>query len=210
MSFPKAGGNDILIDQPGDRTEQDSIVFNDVPSDEVAIHREYTSLVLVHRLTGDRLTIGGYFGDCAIEQIRFADGVTWGVDFIRQQVIQASAGNDHIVGYDEADSLWGGRGNDHLEGEAGDDTLSGGKGNDILWGGEGNDLLNGGQGDDTLGDGEGADIYYFERGWGQDTLSDQDYSNTGKDVIRFAEGISPADLRFSRTEHDLIIRFGNG
>ena len=69
--------------------------------------------------------------------------------------------------------------------------LSGGAGNDSLTGSYRADLLNGGSGNDLLKGGTGDDSYRFARGDGQDAILDSD----GANVIQFAAGIAPADLR---------------
>ena len=70
-----------------------------------------------------------------------------------------------------------------LEGGAGDDTLSadfdkaaamyGGAGNDALYGSKEGDMLSGNSGADVLRGGAGDDTYVFGRGFGHDTVIDQ-------------------------------------
>jgi Ca2+-binding RTX toxin-like protein/LysM repeat protein len=99
-------------------------------------------------------------------------------------------GNDTVFGADGNDLLFGDTGNDTLSGDSGDDilhgldgndTIYGANGNDSLFGDSGNDTLYGDAGEDTLGGGEGADFlnggagndtYIFNRGSGQDVISD--------------------------------------
>ena len=80
-------------------------------------------------------------------------------------VINGTAGLDHLFGYE---------GNDTLSGLLGDDVLSGGDGDDILVGGLGNDLMSGGT---------GADIFRWQAG------------ETGHDVVTdFELGVDSLDL----------------
>jgi Ca2+-binding RTX toxin-like protein len=65
-------------------------------------------------------------------------------------IVQASSGNDYLIGDDGNDSLDGQGGNDTLEGRGGNDTLIAGDGTDSLFGGVGSDNLDGGLGNDTL------------------------------------------------------------
>jgi autotransporter-associated beta strand protein len=88
-----------------------------------------------------------------------------------------SAGNDLI----NADA-----GDDTLLGGGGNDTLNGGAGNDFIRGNDGKDKEDGGAGDDLLSGDEGADILYGRAG--QDVLiggasSDTIYGSTGADLI---------------------------
>ncbi|MBP2232940.1 Ca2+-binding RTX toxin-like protein [Azospirillum agricola] len=125
----------------------------------------------------------------------------------------ATAGNDYLVGTDNADVLGGGAGNDTISGLAGNDQLFGGTGNDALLGGAGMDTLDGGAGNDLLFGGAGDDrlngdiidvsgndtllgeagndwldagegVDWLDGGAGNDTL----YGGMGADVLRGGEG----------------------
>jgi Ca2+-binding RTX toxin-like protein len=144
------------------------------------------------------------------------------------------SGDDTLVGGTGADSVLGGDGNDFIDGrddtvvgaagdviqgEAGDDTVLAGSGNDLIFGGIGADNLDGGAGADSLDGGDGADT--LAGGLGDDAL----LTGLGDDVIRYAGGVdtitnaggqdaieltngaAPADVYFSRTGNDLLIRF---
>lgn len=112
-------------------------------------------------------------------------------------VIGGGPGDDHLCGDGGGDSISGGAGNDLLEGGEGDDellgdlgadTLIGGAGNDRLRGNVGDDVLVGGAGDDELIGGSGADVYRFERGDGNDRVSDQKGRRANR--LEFGEGLS--------------------
>lgn len=81
-----------------------------------------------------------------------------------------------------------------LLGNAGANTLTGLAGADTLDGGAGNDILDGGA---------AADTYLFGRGWGVDTVRDNDSTAGVKDLIQFGTGIAQADLRYSRVGNNL-------
>jgi hypothetical protein len=83
-----------------------------------------------------------------------------------------------------------------IDAGAGDDTINGGSGDDILIGGTGNDILIGGGNNDT---------YRFNRGDGQDVVSDQ---GAGTDTVEFAAGITASDLTVLQGNYgnDLVIR----
>jgi len=75
-----------------------------------------------------------------IEQAQFGDmTVTLDVNFVADEVITGTDGNDTLVGGDTSDLIQGGAGNDVLIGNAGDDVLDGGPGADTMEGGAGND-----------------------------------------------------------------------
>ena len=142
-------------------------------------------------------------------------------------VIEASGGDDAMVGtgyrddiYGGAgdDSIYGGSGDDILYGESGDDIIKGGYGDDMLFGGTGNDDLNGengndtldgGTGDDLLSDAYGDDVYMFGRGYGRDTIADErppsvwydfsgPYSGGENDTIIFRSNVRPEDVKVHR------------
>ena len=95
------------------------------------------------------------------------------------------------------DLLDGGAGNDSLYGYGGNDTLLGGDGNDTLNGDEGDDILSGGTGDDLLIGGTGSDTYLFNRGDGQDIISDNgDAAST--DTLQFGADILQSDVTITR------------
>lgn len=75
--------------------------------------------------------------------------------------VTGGAGDDHLVGDDQANSLVGGAGDDVLIARGGDDDLGdrlvGGLGADRLSGGDGPDWLRGGPGRDRLSCGRGPD-----------------------------------------------------
>ncbi|RMH90943.1 hypothetical protein EBB59_09205 [Lysobacter pythonis] len=120
--------------------------------------------------------------------------------------LAGDAGKDMIRGLDGDDSLFGMAGDDTLLGGEGNDYLSGGNGggagsgNDRLEGGTGNDTLVGEDGNDMLIGGAGDDKYIYKSG--QDVI---DNSGGGNDGLFFQDGITEAQLAFSRTGDDLLI-----
>ena len=73
-------------------------------------------------------------------------------------------------------------------------------GNDTIYGFHTADLLDGGAGDDRLEGLGGNDTFVFARGYGSDTI----LSGGGSETLRL-DGITAADVVFSRTDLDLII-----
>lgn len=95
-----------------------------------------------------------------------------------------------LIGNSGNNRLNSGRGNDTVLGGLGQDTLNGGEGNDVLYGEEGNDFLNGEAGSDMLYGGAGNDTYLFSATSGQDTVID----NEGSNSVKFAADITLAQL----------------
>ncbi|WP_431854129.1 cadherin domain-containing protein, partial [Azospirillum sp.] len=101
------------------------------------------------------------------------------------------------------DTIIGGSGANILYGEDGHDSVFGGGGNDYMYGGAGNDTLDGGAGNDTILSEAGDDTILFTGG--QDGVR----NGGGNDVLRFAAGYEAANLYYTRTGLDLILRFRN-
>jgi Ca2+-binding RTX toxin-like protein len=104
----------------------------------------------------------------------------------------------------------GGDGNDVFKVNTTEDTfLYGAGGNDTLTTGSGDDLIAGGKGNDTLDGNGGSDLYLFNRGDGDDKISEgivvSTDGNGGVDTIGFGSDIDVDDLQFARTGSDLII-----
>ena len=125
------------------------------------------------------------------------DQIIGGVD---GDVISGLAGNDRIFGAAGSDSIDGGEGDDEIYGGSGADWIWGNDGNDTIHGGEGDDRIEGGLGDDTikgglgddwLGGGSGADE--IRGGEGDDTLvgdagDDTLYGDAGDDTLYGEDG----------------------
>jgi Ca2+-binding RTX toxin-like protein len=119
-------------------------------------------------------------------------------------IISGGAGVDSLFGDNGADTLLGGDGNDYVYGGEGNDILEGGAGTDTLNGDNGNDYLNGGAGNDSLNGGAGNDTYVFQRGTGQDSISDNQ-STTNTDQMTLGTDINPNQLWFSRSSNNLQV-----
>lgn len=118
--------------------------------------------------------------------------------------LNGDVGNDTLYGGDGSDELSGKTGDDTLEGENGDDvllggdgadTLNGGDGNDTLYGEAGSDMLTGGAGADSLQGGNGNDVYFWNRGDGDDIISDSfDYGSDVENRVVFGANVSAQDV----------------
>ncbi len=94
-------------------------------------------------------------------------------------------------------------------GNTADNVLTGNSNNNTLTGNAGNDTLDGGAGTDTLIGGTGADCYLFGRGWGVDTVQDNDASAGITDRVLFGAGIVQADTRYTRSGNNLEVAILN-
>lgn len=175
----------------------------------------------------DSLTVHRFFessgAERTIDRIVFdgAPAVVWTRADIDRWVMTPTPENDrYIRGTNAPDVIDGLAGADRIFGLGGDDVLLGGSGDDTIFGGEGNDELHSGQGgssgelngeagDDTLfaedqtilRGGAGNDTYVITsnvRSSSWVAISDQDPSPTAVDVLRFAPGIGPQDVRARR------------
>ena len=90
-----------------------------------------------------------------------------------------------------------------LTGNDSDNFLYGLSGNDTLVGGGGNDTLRGGVGIDTLTGGAGADLFLFEKGGGNDKVTDF-ASGTDKIDLHLL-GITGADVKTTLSGGNTII-----
>lgn len=231
--FGKGAGQDLInnfdLDAPG--SNADTILLGvGITAADVSLSRSANNLFVALNGTDDKLLVSAFFDadgttSYAIEFIKFADGTVWNLDAVKARVVLSTAGNDAITGYASDDTLSGGDGNDGiyaqggndlLDGGAGKDTLSGGAGNDTVLGKEGNDTLNGDAGNDTLdggagsdflNGGDGADTYLFNKGAGQDTITNYDGDALGvnADSILLGAGITTSGVALTRAYDDLLI-----
>ncbi|MBI3524411.1 MAG: hypothetical protein HY066_07755, partial [Betaproteobacteria bacterium] len=127
-----------------------------------------------------------------------------GVDTVRSDISYTLGANlenlvltgkgKNATGNELANVLTGNSANNTLKGNAGDDTLDGGSGADKLIGGTGND------------------IYLLGRGYGADTIQENDASAGNTDVAQFLTGIAVDQLWFRHVNKDLEVSVigGNG
>ncbi|MDA8129849.1 MAG: hypothetical protein M0Z73_14285 [Betaproteobacteria bacterium] len=145
---------------------------------------------------GDDVLVGGAFsgmfaGGFGNDTITGGAGVNfiWGDD----QAV-AGGGKDTIVGGNDYDYVVAGDGDDVVYGNGGDDNLSGNAGNDTL---------NGGAGTDTMMGGAGDDIYVVGRGYGADTVIENDATAGNTDIAQFLTGVSADQIWFQQIGNDL-------
>ncbi|MES2205501.1 MAG: calcium-binding protein, partial [Pseudomonadota bacterium] len=201
---------------------------------DITLTRSNNTLIIRLNDSTDVLQVNDYFfldglSSNAVETIKFADETLWNVTTIKSKLLTGTSSIDELMGYATDDILTGGNGDDGLRGADGNDTLSGGTGNDVLYGGNGNDklqgnegqdslfgengndTLDGGAGNDRLQGNNGADVYLFGRGYGQDTIENQDEDALGvnADTVLLGAGITAADITLTRSNDSLIISLNN-
>ncbi|WP_344696415.1 calcium-binding protein [Sphingomonas rosea] len=226
--YSKGDGADRIVDASG---SADALFFStDLKSSDLTITRvgKTGDLLLQFGSPGDSIVLTGQWGtpSSAIESFNFVGEVTLTTADIASrylqslvtsandqitgswadEIIYSGDGDDRVSGMEGNDILSGGNGDDSLDGYTGRDQLYGGAGNDYLFGSDNEDVLVGGTGDDTLVGWHGDDIYRFDRGDGQDIISD---SHSGFDKVEFGPNILASDLVVSQSADgaDLIINF---
>ncbi|MDD2893761.1 MAG: VCBS domain-containing protein [Halothiobacillaceae bacterium] len=204
-----ADGNANVWDWDANAGNIDTLVLTDVLSTDVSISSSvWGDVTLQDSVTGNFVTMGDWLSSDAskIEQISFADGVTWNVSDIQSRVsITPSSGNDYINGTDAGETIYALAGDDGIYAAAGDDTVLAGAGHDVVDGGGGSDILIGGSGsDDISGDWNYTDTEndFLDGGVGDDyvygslsndlliggTGNDEVSGDDGNDVFLFNRG----------------------
>ncbi|MDQ1833427.1 putative Ig domain-containing protein [Massilia scottii] len=82
-------------------------------------------------------------------------------------------------------------------------VLTGNSGVNTLTGALGNDTLDGGAGADMLAGGAGADTYRFGRGYGADTIQENDATANTADVLQFLAGVSADQIWLRKVANNL-------
>ncbi|GHU41441.1 hypothetical protein AGMMS50289_04600 [Betaproteobacteria bacterium] len=217
-------GEGIAPDEVRATRSGDSLVLNLKDSaDQVVVNYHFYDEYAIEEIHFADGTVWekAYINDVLVIQSTDGDDALYANDNVH--TLSGGLGNDTLYGNGDDNTLYGNEGNDTLHGGSGhntlnggegddglyggdeDDVLSGGEGHDGLYGGDGDDLLIGGTGNDYLDGGYGNDTYIFNRGDGQDTLCDYDWTTNNKDIIQFGEGIAPDEVRATRSGDSLIL-----
>lgn len=189
--FRTGDGQDIINNN--DAAGIDTLAFGTgITLADIRLMRVDSNLVISVGTNEDQLTVTNWFQGNAFQMDRFAfaDGtvLSSGAVLAQKQIVS--------IGTESKDTLYGYGGVDNMSGKGGNDTIYGYGGNDILDGGTGNDTLQGGMGDDT---------YCFGRGYGSDTIVENDATAGNTDVALFTAGIAADQLWFKRTGKSLEV-----
>lgn len=133
--------------------------------------------------------------DSPLRKIYGTDGSEYMESIYDDGIINdAQASNDQIVGSDGNDMLYGGDGDERLTGKQGDDVLDGGKDNDYISGGAGNDtyIFNKGYGIDTISDGEGTNTINI-------------YGYTASQIKAYRTNWNDITITFADSEDKIVI-----
>ncbi|MGB5777844.1 MAG: calcium-binding protein, partial [Allopontixanthobacter sediminis] len=141
--FGAGSGKDTIRESVSNANFDDDDVVEfaaGITAADLALSRSGNDLIVSLVGTTDTLTIkdqfrfSAYFTWNDIEAFRFGDGSEWTAANVRQQLLQSTSGNDHLIGFGDNDYLDGGSGNDILEGKDGSDTyvFAAGYGNDAI------------------------------------------------------------------------------
>ncbi|MEY8193249.1 MAG: calcium-binding protein, partial [Cycloclasticus sp.] len=184
---------------------QDIIIINSRSSLAVgSVNTQGTDGADVLQGTDGWSTVSGYAGnDILSSDVYGADKLLGGSG---NDTLIGGAKGDSQYGGEDDDSLFGAAGNDTLYGDGGNDTLNGGLGDDYLYGGGDDDFLSGGLGSDLLVGGEGSDTYYFDKGFGSDSIDSKGDAEGGFDKVVFSTDILPEDIRVSTSAERIYIR----
>ncbi|PNA02786.1 hypothetical protein C1X30_23570 [Pseudomonas sp. FW305-BF6] len=187
--FERGWGQDTINSYDSTIGKVDVIEFlGNITSQDIALTRTDNDLNIQLKGTSDKIVVRYFFNTgYQLEQIRFANGQSWGLNQINAIIAGATTGNDE------------------MHGNGTDNELNGLEGDDRIFGEGGNDVLIGGVGNDTLDGGAGSDIYRFSRGWGQDTINNYDTTAGKVDVIEFGADINPEDMVLTRSASNLNI-----
>ena len=131
---------------------------------------------------GNDILVGGAGGDTLIGGAGDRDAASY-QDALLGVVVNLALGGTggEAAGdtYSGIEYVYGSASADQITGDAAINRLTGGAGNDVLDGAAGNDYILGDAGNDTLIGGLGADVFVFEKGFGNDTISDF-WTGTGR------------------------------
>lgn len=90
-------------------------------------------------------------------------------------------------------------------GNALNNTLTGNNAANTLTGGAGNDVLDGLAGTDSLTGGAGNDTYVFGRGYGVETVLDNDSTSGNNDLVSILSGVGTDQIWFRRVSNNLEV-----
>ncbi len=190
--FGKNFGNDTIndVELATEVHSNDLIRFADYASTDITATRDGLDLILTVTGTSNSVRV--------VNQFTIVEPGLFGGQLTDDNGIAEISFADGVV--------WGSR--DIAKAVANPQATS-----DTLMGTQELDYLDGGAGDDYLEGGDSADIYVFNRGYGADTIEDNQDNILlkGDDAVLFGDQVALSDLEFSRTggSHDVTIGLKN-
>jgi Ca2+-binding RTX toxin-like protein len=113
--FAKGDGQDVIVDHDTTAGNNDKVLLSNINAQDIAVSREVSNLYIKLKTSSDSLTFSNWFVSSSdkIEQVVFANGVSWGVAELAAAVSQApTAGADYLAGTVGADTMAGLAGDD--------------------------------------------------------------------------------------------------
>ncbi len=220
--FGRYYGTDIISDSEGVSTIK---IADGISLDELDIISVGEDIVIAIKDSEDKFIINGfaenpdnYILEVGGESVLLKDSITADEseflsgsgesDYIVNEsssVIAGGSGDDRIIGNDAGEIIFGDSGNDQILAGGGNDVIFGGSGDDYINGGAGNDVIDGGSGNDFIDGGAGDDTYFFNKGYGVDTIIDGEGTNTIN-----IYGYSASQIKAYRTNwNDITITFAD-
>lgn len=141
---------------------------------------------------GDDIYVVDNVGDLVLEN------AAEGIDTVRSSITYTLGMNVENLSLSGAGSING-------TGNSLDNTLIGNAGANTLTGNDGNDTLDGGAGADRLIGGIGNDTYWLGRGYGFDTVTENDATAGNIDVARFDATVATDQLWFRKVSNNLEV-----
>jgi Ca2+-binding RTX toxin-like protein len=182
--YASGDGSDVINDITGPDATIDKLKFTDLDADDVELSRSGNDLLIKVLATGAIITVTSQFSDSlsgpgrGLEQIQFADGVTFGRGQIQQNAwFRGTDGRDFIEPFSNLN-----------------DTFEGGKGDDIIHSG--------------YQSASGNDTFLYSRGDGNDVIREQtwkSFSSSETDTLKLTD-IDSSDIQLTKSGNDLLVK----
>ncbi|MBL0375288.1 hypothetical protein JJB09_25055 [Rhizobium sp. KVB221] len=221
--YNRGDGHDTIDETGGLWGSSDKLLLADINSNEASLTRNGNDVILVFTESSPGAGDAGSiliknaianWQDIGVEQIVFADGVTWVPAQLGEMLASLpSDGDDHLEGFGYSETMIGGKGNDELAGGRGNDVYiyARGDGHDVVnetgvsWGAADKLIFSDINSTDVSYIRNGADVTIVVNGsdlfamdGGSVTIRSglSTGNNVGVEQIQFADGVilTPADI----------------
>ena len=185
----KGHGQDI-ISEFNTGKDDDTLQFNGINFNDVKFRRDNYDFILFGYNEQDSVTIKAFFANPnnQLEHFQFADRSLSLAQMQTEGITLSGTEKDDIM---------------HDWDKTANTTFNAGDGNDKIYAGDGDDTLIGGKGNDLLQGGNGKDTYVFEKGHGQDIITEFN-TDQDDDTLQFND-INFNEVKFRRDNYDLTL-----
>ena len=185
----KGHGQDI-ISEFNTGKDDDTLQFNGINFNDVKFRRDNYDFILFGYNEQDSVTIKAFFANPnnQLEHFQFADRSLSLAQMQTEGITLSGTEKDDIM---------------HDWDKTANTTFNAGDGNDKIYAGDGDDTLIGGKGNDLLQGGNGKDTYVFEKGHGQDIITEFN-TDQDDDTLQF-NNINFNEVKFRRDNYDLTL-----